>query len=255
MSSSTSTEPAFTRDALLAGKVALWQPTRGYRVAVDPVLLAAAVEPKAGDRVLDMGCGVAAISLCLLARCPDISVVGLERNVDLVDLARRNAAENGFAPRLEILQGSVAEPPAAIAPGSFDRVLMNPPYLEAGAATASPDHMRHSANMEGEEGLKAWIDAAARALKPKGSIAMIHRSDQIDRVIATLIGGFGEIVIHPLWPKAGHPAKRLIVRARKDVRTPARIDAGTVLHQADGTYTEAARRLLEGASLASSLTL
>jgi tRNA1(Val) A37 N6-methylase TrmN6 len=83
VSSSTSTEPAFTRDALLAGKVALWQPTRGYRVAVDPVLLAAAVEPKAGDRVLDMGCGVAAISLCLLARCPDISVVGLERNVDL----------------------------------------------------------------------------------------------------------------------------------------------------------------------------
>lgn len=46
-----------TEDALLGGRVRLLQPRRGYRVAVDPVLLAAAVDARPGERVLDLGCG------------------------------------------------------------------------------------------------------------------------------------------------------------------------------------------------------
>ena len=38
-------ETALTEDALLGGRVRLLQSRRGYRVAVDAVLLAAAVHP------------------------------------------------------------------------------------------------------------------------------------------------------------------------------------------------------------------
>ncbi|HBU54373.1 MAG TPA: methyltransferase, partial [Sulfitobacter sp.] len=34
---------ALTRDAFLGGKLHLWQPRKGYRAGVDPVLLAATV--------------------------------------------------------------------------------------------------------------------------------------------------------------------------------------------------------------------
>ncbi|HEY9537406.1 MAG TPA: methyltransferase, partial [Kiloniellaceae bacterium] len=51
--------PAITEDAFLGGRVKLRQPEVGYRAAIDPVLLAAAVPAVAGERVADLGCGVA----------------------------------------------------------------------------------------------------------------------------------------------------------------------------------------------------
>ncbi|PPR19536.1 MAG: hypothetical protein CFH40_02259, partial [Alphaproteobacteria bacterium MarineAlpha10_Bin3] len=50
-------------DKLLGGQVRLRQPESGYRVAIDPVLLAAATPAVAGQ-VLDVGTGVGAAALC-----------------------------------------------------------------------------------------------------------------------------------------------------------------------------------------------
>ena len=57
-----------TEDRLLGGKVRLRQPRDGYRAAIDPVLLAASVPAKPGERVLDLGTGAGAAALCLMAR-------------------------------------------------------------------------------------------------------------------------------------------------------------------------------------------
>ena len=54
----------------------------------------------------------------------------------------------------------------------------------------------------------------------------------------------GEIVVFPLWPKAGAPARRVLVRARKGVATPLRLAPGLVLHADDGTWTAAAAAVL-----------
>ena len=59
---------SWTEDKLLDGRVTLLQPRKGYRVAIDPVLLAAAVPARLGDHVLDLGSGTGAASLCLAAR-------------------------------------------------------------------------------------------------------------------------------------------------------------------------------------------
>ena len=47
-------------DAFLDGRIRLWQPVAGYRAATDPVLLAAFVPARPGQRVLDLGCGAGA---------------------------------------------------------------------------------------------------------------------------------------------------------------------------------------------------
>ena len=46
-----------SQDRLLGGRVQLAQPLGGYRVAVDPVLLAAAIPAEAGETIADMGAG------------------------------------------------------------------------------------------------------------------------------------------------------------------------------------------------------
>jgi Predicted O-methyltransferase len=44
-----------THDAFLGGRLHLWQPRQGYRAGVDAVLLAASVQARPGQRVLDRG--------------------------------------------------------------------------------------------------------------------------------------------------------------------------------------------------------
>ena len=52
-------DPAgWTTDRLLGGRLILRQPARGYRVAVDTVLLAAAVPARPGARLVELGAGV-----------------------------------------------------------------------------------------------------------------------------------------------------------------------------------------------------
>jgi tRNA1(Val) A37 N6-methylase TrmN6 len=235
-----------SEDALLDGRVRLLQPAKGYRVAVDPVLLAAAVAAKPGQRALDLGAGSGAAALCLLARCAGVRVLGLELDPDMAALARRSAALNGVEERFQIDTGDAARP-AKGERDAFDHVLMNPPYLEQGRDDAPPGAGRTQAHMEGEAGLQDWIKGALARLKDQGWLTLIHRADRLDAILAALHGRFGSVEIIPLWPKAGRPASRVIVRARKGAKGRASLLPGLVLHREDGAYTEAAEAILRHA--------
>ncbi len=122
--------PDWSEDALLGGRLRLRQPARGYRVAIDPVLLAAAVPAIATDNVLDIGCGAGAAALCLAARVPECRIAGIEAQRELVRLAVENIALNSFEGRVRAMAGDILHPPPRIEPGSFTQVMANPPYLE-----------------------------------------------------------------------------------------------------------------------------
>jgi tRNA1(Val) A37 N6-methylase TrmN6 len=239
-----------TTDFLLNGRVSLAQPAHGYRVAIDPVFLAASVPAEAGDTVLDLGCGVGAASLCLAARVAECRISGIDADRKLVRLAGDNVLQNGLASRILILAGDLLRPPQRLEPGSFSHVMANPPYLRAGAATPSPRDVKARANIEGEADLAAWIRYALTMVQNKGTITFIHRADRLEALLALLVGRAGEMIVFPLWAGAGKDARRVIVQARKGVASPTRVAAGLVLHEADGRYTEAAQSVLRhGAAL------
>jgi len=235
-------------DLLLGGRVSLAQPESGYRAAIDPVMLAAAVSASAGDSVLDLGCGAGAAALCLLARVPGIRVTGLDLQIDLVRRAGENARRNGVANRFLPMVGDVAKLPPRLAPASFDHVMCNPPYLKAGAARPSRNAARDTANREGAAGLAVWIAAALIMVRAKGIISVIHRADRLDDLLTALYGRAGDIAVFPLWPGHGLAAKRIIVRARKGVASPLRVAPGLVLHEPSGAYTPSADAILRDAA-------
>ncbi len=239
-----------SEDRLLGGRVRLSQPLAGYRAAIDPVFLAAAVPAQPGDSLLDLGCGAGAAALCLLARVPGSRVTGLEIQAELVRLAGDNARVNGWGERFLPIAGDVARPPPRLAPGSFHHVFCNPPQLSAERTRPAADSGRDLANREGAARLGDWVSTALAMLRSKGSVAFIHRADRLDDLLAALSGRAGEVVVFPLWPGADRPAKRVIVRARKDVATPLRLAPGLVLHRVDGSFTPAAQAVLrEGEGL------
>lgn len=240
--------PETTEDAFLGARLRLRQPAAGYRAAIDPVLLAAAVPAAAGERVADLGCGVGTAGLCLLARVPGALVAGLELQPGLAELAGQNALANGCTNRLTVAVGDVARPPAGFEPGRFDHVMLNPPYLDPAAARAPALPLRRLATVEGEPPLETWLTQAVALLRPRGSLTVIHRADRIDRLLAGLAGRCGDLAVFPLWPRQGEAARRVLVQGRKDSGAPLRLLPGLVLHEADGRYTAAAEAVLRDAA-------
>jgi len=240
--------PLHSEDLLLGGRLRLRQPTSGYRVAIDPVFLAAAVPAGPRDVVLDIGCGVGAAALCLAARVPGCRVTGIDVQRDLVCLAGDNIVLNELSARVSVMQSDLLDLPRRLAPGAFDHVMANPPFLEAGSATAPPDPGKAIAQLEGDADLAAWTRVALAMVRTKGSLTFIHRADRLDALLALLAGKAGEITLYPLWPGPGKPAKRVIVRARKQIASPTRLLPGMILHEDDGTYTAAADAVLRGAA-------
>ena len=224
----------------------LSQPAGGYRAAIDPVLLAAAVPARAGETVADLGAGAGAAALCLAARVTDATVIGVERDPTLAALAARNAAASGVAGQVcftcaDIMGGEAL---AAIAP--CDHAMVNPPYLPP--ERAAPERRGDTATVENGASLADWAAAALAVLRPGGTLTTIHRADRLDDLLAALRGRAGAVVVFPLWPKAGRAARRVLVRARKGVRTPMRLAPGLVLHRADGRYTDETEAVLRHAA-------
>lgn len=237
----SSTETAPTEDALLDGRVRLLQPRRGYRVAVDAVLLAAAVDAHAGERVLDLGAGVGAVGLCIAARVAGSAIVGIELQPVLAALAERNFLMNGMGDRLRLVLHDVAQPlPKDL--GAFDHVATNPPYLAAAVADPSPNAIKALATVESSADLARWLDVATGALTPAGTLTAIHRRDRLEEIVARLDAlGWRDIAVKPLAPAA-----RVLVRARRATTLVRRDLPPLVLHRSEGGYTAEAEAILRG---------
>lgn len=210
-----------THDAFLGGKLHLWQPKAGYRAGVDPVLLAASVPARAGQSVLDLGCGVGTAALCLGARVTGLSLTGVERAPDFAALAARNGLHTETA--------DLANLPPALRARSFDHVIANPPYFDRDASVASDTPSREVA--QGEDTLlDIWIDVATRRLDHKGYLHVIHRAERLPDVLNALDHRMGSIAVLPLVARDGRAADRFILRARKGGRTKFRLLSPVVLH-------------------------
>lgn len=249
----TTGEPASNAslDELVGGRVRLFQPRRGYRVAIDPVLLAASIPARPDERILDAGCGTFAVGLCLAARVDGCLITGLERGASVADLARASVEENGLGRRLEVVEGDLLALPAPLRQARFAHVATNPPFLPLRAAgkRAAESEKAH-AHVEGAT-LAGWLDACLRRLAPRGHLSLIHRADRLDEIMAVLFGRTGDIRVLPLFARAGDAkATRVIVRARQGARTGCTIAPGLVLHEQSGTFTPAATAILrDGAAL------
>lgn len=210
-----------TQDAFLGGKLQLLQPKIGYRAGVDPVFLAATINAKAGQSVLDLGCGVGAAALCLGARICDLELTGIERQPEYADLAQRNG--------LKTVCADFTELPDELRQQQFDHVIANPPYFDRSASVSANDLGREAALGE-DTPLSIWMKVAVKRLKPKGFVHFIHRIERLPDLLAALPASVGSVQVLPLTPRVGRKAELVIFRARKDGRGAFELFSPCILH-------------------------
>jgi tRNA1(Val) A37 N6-methylase TrmN6 len=232
----------FTADTILGGRIKILQPKRGYRVGIDPIILAAMTPLTASANILDMGCGVGAVFLCLLQRMPDLSIVGIDIQPELLTLAAENVTANGFDDNVSLIKADIKKLPTDLH-GQFTHVVMNPPYFDEQKGMVSPNVIKRTANSHPQKDLQEWVRAAHRALKAKGHLTLIHETSALPLLLAAMEGRFGGTEIIPLYPRDGEPAKRVILRARKDSRAPLSCLSGVILHEGKG-YSKSMQKIL-----------
>ena len=235
-----------SEDRLLNGRVLLRQPTRGYRAGMDAALLAAACDPKPGERVLEAGCGAGGALLAAAARRPEAVFTGVERDAAAAGLARENLVLNGFGDRVQIFDGDVQAGFRPLGLPVFDAVMANPPFFDDPDALLAPAPEKTGAWMA-DGGLEAWTRFLIKAVREGGTITIIHRADRLGDLLSLLGDKAGSFRIRPIHPFADAPAKRVLLRAVKTGKAPLVLLPALVLHERDGgKHSAAVEAILRG---------
>ncbi len=232
----------------LGGQLKIEQ-ARGYRAGLDAVLLAAAVHLKAGQNALELGCGAGTALLCAAHLNPQAGFTGLEKQPGAARLAQRNIACNAMQDRVTVVQGDVLALPGALGANSFDAVFLNPPFYDDPAAIRRPRAGKDAAFVNTDAKLADWIGAAVKMIRGRGHVTLIQRAERLGDCLAAFAGRAGDIRILPVLPRDGAAAHRIIVRARKNVKTPLTLLPPLVIHAQGRTWTPAAEAILLGRSL------
>lgn len=236
----------YSQDYLLDKKVKIFQPLDGYRASTDAVFLSALLScVKPHEKILDVGSGTGAISLCLAERFKNknISITGLEIQPELAELSNISAKENGFD-FVKFINTDIAAPlPDGLQFCSFNHVISNPPY--ALLDMPSPNKSKATAHNFSTLSLFEWIGFCIKMLAPQGKLYLINRAEALDDILFALHKKTGNIHVIPLFSKPEQTqAKRVLISAQKDSKAPLVIHSGIVIHNDDGQYTTLSHRVL-----------
>jgi tRNA1(Val) A37 N6-methylase TrmN6 len=229
-------------NTLLKGRIKLLQFARGAKATGDSIILAAALDEKVVKphaRILDVGCGGGAVSMCLLERFPHITIDGLDIDGAQLELADKSAALNGFEARFKTIEASIFGKSNS---HEYNVVITNPPYFKG---RGSADSSRAKARIEDD--LPAWLSASIKRLKSGGLFAMIHDAGRITEILSTLHRQkMGRIEIFPFYSKQSSvAASRIVVRAIKGSKSPSEIKRPMVMHNELGGFSRIAGSLFE----------
>lgn len=244
-------DTATTSDDFLGGRLNLLQPVNGFRAGIDTVLLAAAVNPTAST-ILELGTGAGIAACCVLADLPETRMDLVEQNETMLELARHNLRNNGFADRARLIhldltvKGSQRSA-AGMGRDHYDSVIANPPFFPLGAAVPAPNGPRATARHMPPGDLEKWIRTATASVRPGGEVIFIHTTQSLPALLKEFSGRFGAITILPLVSRPGEAANRLLIRGIKGSRAPLCLLSALVLHEKQsGAFQELPRAIFAG---------
>jgi release factor glutamine methyltransferase len=191
--------------------------------AVLPFLEAHTGTPK---RVLEMGTGSGAIVIALAHEHPAHRYVAMDRSMDALLTARKNARKHGVGDRISWFCGSWT---SALSPPreGFDLIVSNPPYIRSGDMNGLQSEIRnHEPRMaldgsdDGLACLRHIIESAHRYLCPGGLVALEMGYDQKTDIlaIAAAVGQYDPPRI--VKDYSGHD--RIAVMVKKNIATESK---------------------------------
>ncbi len=151
-----------------------------YPPREDTYLLIECIEPKAGQRILEMGCGSGLLSL----HCAKVGaiVVAVDINQKAIDCTRANLELNHLQAQL------VRSDLFSDAEGRFDLILFNPPYL-VGTGEDTLDKS-WAGGKDGVQILDRFLREAPDHLAPGGLVIVLLSSMMKEAPLTSALSAF-----------------------------------------------------------------
>lgn len=238
-----------TLESLCGGNLKIIQKKKGYRYTIDSVLLAGFVEPKAADRILELGAGSAVISLLLACRHRGVRVTAVELQQGLADMARRSVSLNRLDDRVRVLQGDLRKASGFLEPQGWDIAVFNPPYRKVGSGRVNPLEEKALARHEVAGSVVEFLEAARRALKPGGRACLIYPCSRM----VEAVHGMRSLKLEPKRLRMVHsrPGSRgdfILIDGVKGGGEEMSVLAPLFIYKEEGGYSDELERLFRESS-------
>lgn len=207
-----------TLDGISQGEILLIQRRKGYRFSIDALLLADFAGCPRG-KVVELGSGCGVVGLILAAKGAS-SIVGVELQHSLSELALRNVVLNRKEAQVRIIQADLRELRGVLEPGIFDLVVSNPPYIPVGAGYINPDHERAIARHEVACSPEDLVSAARYLLREGGNLKVIFPAGRFLELVGALsLAGLAPRRVRFVHSLPNRPAKMVLLESTKGAGT------------------------------------
>ncbi len=235
-------------DYLLAEQLRIIQSPSVFSFSLDAVLLARFVSvPISKGKIVDLCSGNGVIPLLLSTRTKG-SIVGVEIQEKLYDMAVRSIEYNKLSHQLSMLHGDLKGIPNDIGYEKYDVVTCNPPYFP------TPKHEERNKNEhfaiarhEIMCNLEDVIKTSSQLLKQGGKAAFVHRPGRLIDILLLM----RQYRLEPkrlqfVYPMAGKEANTILIEGIKDGSPDLKTLQPFIVYNEKNEYTTEARRLLYG---------
>lgn len=233
-------------DDLQLDGLSLIQNPNWFCFGVDAVLLAdyAAQNIKKGSLVLDLCCGNGIIPLLLSKKSRAESIVGLEIQPQVAEMANRSVLLNRLEGKIRIQTGDLKDAVQTFGRSSFQYITCNPPYKEAGAGLVNQSDTTTLARHEILCNLEDIVRVSSNILEPLGKLCMIHRPERLVDLIC-LLKQYG---LEPKRLRFVHPypdktATMILVEAVRGGKPKLFLDPPLYIYRTPGIYSKEIDRI------------
>lgn len=233
-------------DAFLGGRIKLYQPKEGYRFSLDSILLADFVKCTAHDKMVDLGTGCGIIPLILHHNKTFHSILGIEIQEELAELARKNVFLNKAEGKIQIVEEDFRRFAASYDREKFDIVLSNPPYRKLNSGRLNPEQGKAIARHEISCTLEELISATAKLLDIKGQFYYIYPAFRLSEMAALLLKHhLSANKLCFIHPQADGEATHFLVQGGFTSPVNLKILPPISIFQPDGSYTNRIKAILQ----------
>jgi len=236
-------EENFSIDSIWDSSLQIHQSRKGYRFALDAVLLAHFLRIDTNEIALEIGCGNGVIPILVSRLKKFRKIVAVEIQSELADLARANVERN-HADRIEIVHGDAVQLPEKLSANSFDLLYSNPPYRKLGSGKLNPSREKAIARHEIHLKLEDLISLADYFLKPEGRLSVILPTFREDDWMK-LISQHKYFLIERQYVHSfrDEPATFVLATASKNLAALRELEK-LVIYEKPGEYTDRMAKLL-----------
>ena len=217
------------------------QNNTGFCFGIDSVILSDfAKDIKNNANVVDLGTGTGILGLLLCKKTKLNSIVGVEIQEDVAEMAKRSVELNNLENKFKIINCDIKEifKEKLLEKNKYDVVITNPPYKEIGTGKINEDAKKLISRHEIKATLSDFMKTASSLLKDNGELYMVHKPERIVDIMQTMRENKLEPkILKIVYPRRASEASLILIKAIKCAKKFLKIQEPLYIYDENGEYT------------------